>query len=81
MGTNKNMVKMTKEERELYHSDVKAKSDYMKTKDIKADNLVKVPEAALLNLVLSNLKGVVLFPENIEAAKQLLKRINKKEAI
>jgi len=53
----------------------------MKTKDIKTDNLVKVPESALLALVLSQLKGVVLFPEKIEAAKKYLKHINKKAAI
>lgn len=53
----------------------------MKTKDIKAVKLVKVPEAALLALVLSNLKGVVLFPEKIEAAKKYLKQMNKKKAV
>lgn len=53
----------------------------MKTKEIKTDKLVKVSESALLTLVLSNLKGVILFPEKIEAAKKYLKHINKKAAI
>lgn len=54
----------------------------MKTKLIKeADHLAKMQEPALLTLVLSNLKGVVLFPERIEAAKEYLRQRNKKATV
>lgn len=53
----------------------------MKTKNIKTEKLVKMPESAVMALVLSQLKGVVLFPEKIEAAKRYLKHINKKAAV
>lgn len=53
----------------------------MKTKNIKTDNLVQVPESALVTLVIAQLKGVVLFPEKIEAAKKYLRHINKKTAV
>lgn len=43
--------------------------------------MVQVPESALVALVLSKLKGKILFPEKIEAAKKYLKHINKGTAI
>lgn len=52
----------------------------MKTKNLKTDNLVQVPESTLLALILSQLKGVVLFPEKVESAKKYLIHINKKAA-
>ena len=52
----------------------------MKTKQIKTDKLVQVPESTLAALVLSQIRGKILFPEKLEAAKKQLKRINKKMA-
>ncbi|SDZ95465.1 hypothetical protein [Pedobacter hartonius] len=53
----------------------------MKTKNIKKDDLIQVPESTLMALVLSQIRGIVLFPEKIEAAKRQLKRINNKMAV
>ena len=47
----------------------------MKTKEITAEKLVKVPQKGLLSLVASKLKNKVLFPEKLEEAKQYLKKI------
>ncbi|WP_316813846.1 hypothetical protein [Pedobacter heparinus] len=47
----------------------------MKNKKSSKDNLVKVPESALLSLVAYRLKGQVLFPEQIKRAKDLIKNI------
>ena len=52
----------------------------MKTKTLNKDRLVQVPESTLAALILSQIRGVVLFPEKLEAAKKQLKRINKKMA-
>ena len=53
----------------------------MKTKNLKTDKLVQVPESALMTLVIAQLKGRILFPEKIEAAKKYLKHINKKTTV
>ena len=47
----------------------------MKTKEISAEKLVKVPQKGLLTLVAANLKNKVLFPEKLEEAKQYLKKL------
>lgn len=53
----------------------------MKTNSKKSDNLVQVPESALVSLVVAQLKGKILFSEKIEAAKKYLKHINKKATV
>ncbi|HEX2609060.1 MAG TPA: hypothetical protein VHK91_16875 [Flavisolibacter sp.] len=45
----------------------------MKTKESKAENLVKIQEKTLLMQVSEKLKGKPLFPEKMEAARTLLK--------
>jgi len=47
----------------------------MKTKFQEPGKMVKVPESGLLSLVASKLKGRVLFPEQVEDAKILVKNI------
>jgi hypothetical protein len=47
----------------------------MKTKDNKANVLVKVPEAGLISLVAEKLKNRNLFPEKVENAKKYLKKV------
>jgi len=44
----------------------------MKTKNIKTDKLVDTPESASIALALSQVEGVVLFPEQIENVKKHL---------
>lgn len=44
----------------------------MKTKENKKGNIVAVPESVLLTLVAARLKGRVLFPKKMEAAKKHL---------
>ena len=49
----------------------------------KAENkekMVTVPEAGLVALVASKLKGVALFPEKLEKAKEYLKKAKVKNA-
>jgi hypothetical protein len=53
----------------------------METKNIKTDELVDTPESAAIALILSQVEGVVLFPEQIENAKKYLKQINEEAAI
>jgi len=50
----------------------------MNTKDIKKDDMVEVQASTLMSLVLSQIRGKVLFPEKIKAAKKELRLINKK---
>lgn len=52
----------------------------MKTKSINEDKLIRIPESTVAALVLSQIKGKILFPEKLEAAKKQLRRINKKMA-
>ena len=52
----------------------------MKTKSMSTEKLVRIPESTLAALVLSQIRGKVLFTEKLEAAKKQLKRINKKMA-
>lgn len=47
----------------------------MKNKKDSKENLVTVPESALLSLVAYRLKGKVLFPEQVKRAKDLIKSI------
>lgn len=49
----------------------------MKTKGTKSEELVKVPESALLSLVASKLKDRVLFPKKVEDAKKFLQNVKK----
>ena len=49
----------------------------MKTKNIENDKLVQIPESTLMALVISQLKGKILFPEKVEAAKKYLKHLQK----
>jgi hypothetical protein len=42
------------------------------------DKMVSVPEAGLVALVASKLKGVALFPEKLERAKAYLKKAKPK---
>jgi hypothetical protein len=44
------------------------------------ERMVKVPESTLIDLVASKLKGVVLFPEKFENAKEYLKKAKIKPA-
>ena len=44
------------------------------------ERMVTVPEAGLVALVASKLKGVALFPEQLEMAKELLKKAKLKKA-
>lgn len=52
----------------------------MKTNSIKTENPVQLPESELVALVLSQLKGKILFPEQLAAAKKYLRQVNKKSA-
>lgn len=47
----------------------------MRAKGDKSKKMVKVPEAALLSLVVSKLKGKVLFPKKVENARAYLQNI------
>jgi hypothetical protein len=44
------------------------------------EKMVTVPEAGLIDLVASKLKGVTLFPEKLEQAKEFLKKAKVKTA-
>ena len=44
------------------------------------EKMVTVPEASLVDLVASKLKGVALFPEKLEQAKEFLKKAKMKNA-
>jgi len=49
----------------------------------KAENkekMVNVPESGLVTLVASKLKGVALFPERLEKAKEYLKKAKLKDS-
>ena len=49
----------------------------------KAENkekMVTIPEASLVDLVASKFKGVALFPEKLEQAKEYLKKAKLKNA-
>jgi hypothetical protein len=52
----------------------------MKAKRINEDKLVQIPASTLAALVLSQLRGKILFPEKLEAAKKQLISINKRLA-
>lgn len=52
----------------------------MKAKETKSKKMVKVPEAGLISLVASKLKGRTLFPEKVEAAKKYLDKAKIKTA-
>ena len=43
------------------------------------EKMVTVPEAGLVDLVASKLKGVALFPEKLEQAKEFLKKAKLKQ--
>ncbi len=45
----------------------------MKAKEPKKQNMVKVPESALLSLVAAKLKNRNLFPEKVEDTKKYIK--------
>jgi len=49
----------------------------MRTKNLKPDNMVQIPESTLVALVVSQLKGKILFTEKVEAAKKYLEHLNK----
>ena len=42
----------------------------MNTKDIKKDDMVEVPASTLMSLVLSQIRGKVLFPEKNKSCKE-----------
>jgi hypothetical protein len=44
------------------------------------EKMVTVPEAGLVGLVAAKLKGVALFPEKLENAKEYLKKAKLKNA-
>jgi hypothetical protein len=44
------------------------------------EKMVTIPEASLVDLVASKLKGVALFPEKLEQAKAFLKKAKVKNA-
>ncbi len=47
----------------------------MKSKELNAEKLVKVPQKGLLSLVADKLKDRVLFPEKVENIKHSLRKI------
>ncbi|SEB20589.1 hypothetical protein [Pedobacter hartonius] len=49
----------------------------MRTKNIKEDNKVNLPESEIETLVLVRLRGRLLFAKQIESSKKYLKQINK----
>ena len=47
----------------------------MKTRENATEILVKVPHSGLLSLVASKLKDRVLFPDQLEKAKEYMKKV------